>query len=165
MAALGQLGAMPSRRTVPNRWRRRGGRRPLTQLRAASRNAACKAVSSTLRNRERGRSLDGNRQCLPLADEHHQALTARHPRVDQVPLQHRVVLGAERDHYGWVLRALALVNCRRVGQHQLIEFAKAVGEIAAIEVDGESRLPPCRCATQRRGRRCRPPCRSRSRPA
>jgi len=42
----------------------------------------------------RPRSLDSDRQCLPLPDEHHQALTARNPRVDQVPLQHRVVLSA-----------------------------------------------------------------------
>ncbi len=40
-------------------------------------------------------------------------------------LQHRVVLGAERDHDGRVLRALALVDGRRVGEHQLIEFPVA----------------------------------------
>src|SRR6516164_1980218 len=81
--------------------------------------------------------LDGDRQCLPLPNKDHQTLAARHPRVDQVSLQHRVVLSAERDHDGRVFRTLALVNRRRVGQHQLIEFAKAVGEISAIEVDGE----------------------------
>src|ERR1700730_12470593 len=49
----------------------------------------------------------------------------------------KAVLSAERDHDGRVFRALALVNRRRIGQHQLMEFAKAVGEISAIEVDGE----------------------------
>ena len=38
---------------------------------------------------------------------------------------HGVMLGAERDHNGWVLRALALVNRRRIGQHQLIKPARA----------------------------------------
>ena len=74
---------------------------------------------------------------MPVSAPVHQLLAARHPRVDQVPLQHRVVLGAERDHDGGVLRALALVNRRRVGQYQLIEFAKAIDEFATIEVDGE----------------------------
>ena len=36
----------------------------------------------------------------------------------QVPLQHRVVLDAKRDHHGRVFRALALVDGRRIGQHQ-----------------------------------------------
>jgi hypothetical protein len=30
-----------------------------------------------------------------------------------------------------------LVDCRRVGEHQLFEFAKAVSNFAAIEVDAE----------------------------
>ena len=42
------------------------------------------------------RSLDGDCQGLPLPDEDDKALAARHPRVDQVPLQHRVMLSAER---------------------------------------------------------------------
>jgi hypothetical protein len=32
---------------------------------------------------------------------------------------------------------LALVDCRRVGEHQLIELAKAVSNFATIEVDAE----------------------------
>ena len=38
------------------------------------------------------RSLDGDRQRLPLPDENDEALAPRHARVDQVSLQHRVVL-------------------------------------------------------------------------
>ena len=38
------------------------------------------------------RSLDRDRQCPPLPDQRNQPLAARHPRVDQVPLQHRVML-------------------------------------------------------------------------
>ena len=37
------------------------------------------------------RSLNSDRQRLPLPDEHDETLAAGHPRVDQVPLQHRVV--------------------------------------------------------------------------
>jgi hypothetical protein len=37
-------------------------------------------------------------------------LLARHPRVDEIPLQHRVVLSAERDYDGWVFRALAFIE-------------------------------------------------------
>src|ERR1700758_3901145 len=81
------------------------------------------------------RSLDGNCQCLSLPDEHHEALATRHPRIDQISLQHRVMLRRQRDDHGGVFRALALMNCRRVGEHQLIELAKAIGDFAAIEVD------------------------------
>ena len=34
-------------------------------------------------------------------------------------------------------QALALVDCRRIGEHQLIELAKAVGDFAAIEISDE----------------------------
>src|ERR1700731_4794473 len=47
------------------------------------------------------------------------------------------MLSAERDHDGWVFRALALVDCRRIGEHKFVELAKAVGDFAAIEVDAE----------------------------
>src|SRR5208282_1812363 len=86
------------------------------------------------------RSLDGDRQCLSLSDEHHQPLAARHAGVDQVPLQHRVMLGAERNHDGWVLRSLALVDRRRVGKNQLVEFGEAVDHLSTVEVDRELAL-------------------------
>src|SRR5262249_12854049 len=60
------------------------------------------------------RSLHGDRQRLPLSDQHHQPLAARHPRVNQIPLQHRVVLGAEWDDDRGVFRPLTLVDCRRI---------------------------------------------------
>src|SRR5271165_86889 len=83
------------------------------------------------------RSLDSDRQRLPLPDEHHQALPARHARIDQVPLQHWVVLRRQRDDHSRVFRPLALVDCCRIGQHQLIELAKAVSNFATLEVDAE----------------------------
>src|SRR5712692_3442393 len=85
----------------------------------------------------RSASLDRNSERLPLPDQDDEALAACHPRVDQVPLQHRVVLRRQRNYDGRVFRALALVDGRRVGEHQLVEFAKAVGNFAAIEVDDE----------------------------
>src|SRR6266851_4643740 len=83
------------------------------------------------------RSLNGDRQRLPLSDEHHQTFAARHPRVDQVPLQHRIVLRRHRDDHGRMFRTLALVDRRRVSKNQLIELTKAVGDLAALEIDSE----------------------------
>ena len=45
-------------------------------------------------------SLHRDRQRLPLPDEDDEALAARHPCIDEVSLEHRVVLGAERDYDG-----------------------------------------------------------------
>src|SRR6516165_2338120 len=83
------------------------------------------------------RSFNSDGQCLPLPYKDDEALAAGHPRIDQVALQHRVVLGRQRDDHRRVLRALALMDCRRVGEHQLVELAKAVGNFAAIEIDVE----------------------------
>src|SRR6516225_9126168 len=83
------------------------------------------------------RSLNANCQCLSLPDEHDEALATRHPRIDQISLQHRVMLRPQRDDYRRVFRALALVDCRRVGQHQLIELTKTICDFPAVEVDVE----------------------------
>src|SRR5260370_16914456 len=47
------------------------------------------------------------------------------------------MLSAERDHDGWVFRALALVDGRRIGQHQLVQLTKAVIDVPAVEIDAE----------------------------
>src|ERR1700720_4396273 len=78
-----------------------------------------------------------NRDCLLLADQHDQSLPSGHAGVEQVPLQHRVVLGQNRDYDGRVFGALALVDRRGVGRPQRIEFAEAVGDSAAVETGGE----------------------------
>ena len=52
-------------------------------------------------------------------------------------MQHRVVLCAERDHNSRILRPLALVDGRRIGEDKLIEFAKPVGDWVAVEIDVE----------------------------
>src|SRR6516165_1709663 len=82
-------------------------------------------------------SLHRDRQRLPLPDEDDEAFAARQAGVDQVPLQHRVVLGGQRNDHGRILRALALVDRYRVGKNQLVEFAKAVGDFTAVEIDDE----------------------------
>src|SRR5437868_549376 len=82
-------------------------------------------------------SLDRNSERLPLPDQHDEALAACHPRVDQVPLQHRVVLRRQRDDHSRVFRALALVDGRRIGQHQLIQLTKAVSDVTAVEIDAK----------------------------
>src|SRR5438105_9235382 len=74
---------------------------------------------------------------LPLPEEDYEAFAARHSRVDQVPPQRRVMLGAERDHDGWVFRTLALVDRRCVRKHQFVEFAKPLGDLAAVELGAE----------------------------
>ena len=45
------------------------------------------------------------------------------------------MLRSQRDHHNRVLRSLRLVNCGRVGEHQLVELTKAVGDLAPIELD------------------------------
>jgi len=55
------------------------------------------------------------------------------PVVEEVPLQHGVVLGHYRDDDGGLLRALAFVNRRSIGRHQRVEFAKAVSNGTAVK--------------------------------
>jgi hypothetical protein len=43
------------------------------------------------------------------------------------------MLGEHRDYHGGIFRSLALVNGRRVGRHQHVEFAKAISDRAAVE--------------------------------
>ena len=81
-----------------------------------------------------GDVLHGDRHRSLLADEHHQPLAARHAGVEEVPLQHGVVLGHERDDHAWILGALALVDRRGVGGHQRVQLAEPVRDGAAVEV-------------------------------
>ena len=73
----------------------------------------------------RSASLDRNSERLSLPDQDGEAFAARHPRVDQIALQHRVMLGRQRDEHSGVFRTLALVDGRRIGQDQLIQLAKS----------------------------------------
>src|SRR3954454_18634107 len=63
------------------------------------------------------------------------SLAAGHAGVEQVALQHRPVLGGDRDHHRRVLRALRLVHRGGVGQHQHVQLAEVVADLPSIEVD------------------------------
>ena len=79
--------------------------------------------------------MHGDSDRLLLADQHHQSLAACHAGVEQIALQHRVVLGHDGNDHGRIFGALRFVNGRRVGQHDLIEFPERVGDQPAVEVD------------------------------
>src|SRR3984957_4385434 len=76
---------------------------------------------------------NGDRDGLLLADDNHQSLAARDARVEQVSLQHRVVLGQDGYDDGWILRALALVDSGGISRDQRVPLAKAVGHRAPGE--------------------------------
>src|SRR6516162_11779082 len=67
---------------------------------------------------------NGNGYSFFLANEHDQLLAASDASVKQISLQHWVMLGLNRDHYGRVFRPLALVNGRCIGRDQGVEFAE-----------------------------------------
>ena len=58
---------------------------------------------------------DGDGGGFLLPDDHDQFLASRYASVEQISLQHRVMLGHDRDHYGGIFRPLALVNGRGIG--------------------------------------------------
>src|SRR6266496_1051819 len=72
-----------------------------------------------------------------LANQNDKPLTAGNAGIEQVALQHGVVLRHDRDHNGWIFRALALMDGRGVGRHQGVEFAKAIGDRASVEPGDE----------------------------
>lgn len=76
---------------------------------------------------------DGHRFFLPHDDD--QPLAAGDGRVQQVPPQHRVLLGRERNDDGRILRALAFVDGRRVGKHDPIEFGETIQSGLLIEAE------------------------------
>ena len=79
---------------------------------------------------------DGDRFLLP--DQDHQSFAACHAGIEQIALQHRVVLGDDGDDHGWIFGALRFMDGRRVRQHDLIEFSERVGDRPAVEVDRDN---------------------------
>src|SRR5204862_7367651 len=53
--------------------------------------------------------------------------------VEEVPLQHGVVLREDWDDHGSVFRALALVDGRRIGRHQHVKFSKSISNGPTIK--------------------------------
>ena len=77
--------------------------------------------------------MTDNRQCTLLPDQYTQALAARYAGVDQVPLEHHVVLGYAGKHHNRIFRSLGFADGCRVTQHQFIQLAKCVGYDVLIE--------------------------------
>ena len=100
-----------------NRICRRFQHQPVAQLRPAP--AACDIAHG-----------DGDR--LLLTDQHDQPFAARHAGVQQVPLQHGVMLGQERDDDRRIFRTLALVDGGGIGGDQHVEFAESIGNWPAV---------------------------------
>src|SRR6478736_4101309 len=74
---------------------------------------------------------------LLLSDQYDELLAARDTHIEQVPLQHGVMLGEHRDDHGGIFRTLALVDGRSVGGHQHVELAKSVCDGPAIKAGNE----------------------------
>ena len=70
---------------------------------------------------------------LLLADENHQPLATRHAGIEEISLQHCVVLGKDRDDHGGIFGALALVDGSGIGGNQRVKLAEAVRHRAPVE--------------------------------
>ena len=75
-----------------------------------------------------------NGQRLWLANEHHQLLAPGDASVKQIALQHQVVLCRQRDDHSWILRALAFMHRRCIGECHFIELPQIVSHRFAIKV-------------------------------
>ncbi len=71
---------------------------------------------------------DGDRDGLLLTDQNDQLLAPANAGIEQIPLQHGIMLGRYRDDHSGVFRALTLMDGRGIGRHQRIELAEPVGD-------------------------------------
>jgi hypothetical protein len=96
---------------------------------------------------------DGNG--LLLSNQHHEPLPSGDSGVEEIALQHSVMLGEHWDDHGGIFRPLALVNGRRIGRHQYIEspnryVTDRLSKVTASPPHRSRHYRWCRC------RRCRP---------
>src|SRR5271165_4213768 len=112
----------PQLATDAMRGARRAGPQPIIEFRPAS---PARNISN------------GDRDGLLLADENHELLATGDAGIEEIPLQHWVVLRHDRDDHGGILRTLALVDGGGIGGDQRVEFAEAVGHRAPIEARRE----------------------------
>ncbi len=79
---------------------------------------------------------DRDRPRLPLPHDDDEAFPARDGGIDEVPGEHRVMLGRQRDDDGGIFRALGFVDRGRIGGNERVEFAErsAAATIAGIEL-------------------------------
>jgi hypothetical protein len=68
-----------------------------------------------------------DRDGLLLADKDHQPLAAGDAGVEEVSLQHRVVLGEDRDDYSRIFGALTLVDGSGIGGNERVKLPEGVG--------------------------------------
>src|ERR1700722_5916354 len=114
----------PRQRRASSRLRRMGGGtrrtepKPLVKLRPASR-------PRNVTNR--------NRDGLLLADQDHEPLAAGNAGVEEISLQHGIVLGQDRDHHGGILRPLALVDSDGISGDQGVKLTEAIGHRPPVE--------------------------------
>src|SRR4051794_24771199 len=85
-------------------------------------------------------ALDRDPERLPLPNENDETLASGHARVDEVPGEHCVMLGRDRNHHCRIFRALALVDRGRESGHQGIEFTEGIDDLPALKVDHQRAL-------------------------
>ena len=79
--------------------------------------------------------MDSDAHRILLTDQDNQAGAASDPGVEQVSLQHVVVLGQDRDDDGGVLGTLRLVDGGGVGEHNLVQLTELIDNLPAVEID------------------------------
>src|SRR5690606_38922274 len=74
------------------------------------------------------------------ADQYHQPPGARHGRVEQIALQHHVMLHNHGYHHTRVLRTLRLVDANGKGMDQFVRFQETVDHRYAVDGDRDGLL-------------------------
>ena len=84
--------------------------------------------------------LHGDADRFAGADEDDQLFGAGDGRIQQIPLQHQIMLGGHRHHHARILRALALMDRNGERMDQFVHFQKVVHHRRAVDADGEGLL-------------------------
>ena len=74
---------------------------------------------------------------LLLSDQHDELLPSGNAGVEQIALQHGVMLSEYWDDHSGIFRPLAFVNGRRIGWHQHIEITVSVLDGSPVEAHCE----------------------------
>ena len=82
-------------------------------------------------------TADRHRERLLLPHHYDEPLPARHPGIDQIPLQHHVVLHRDREHHNRVLTPLGLMNRGRVAEHEFVEFPVGIDDVTPVKIHGQ----------------------------
>src|SRR5664279_1319381 len=80
-----------------------------------------------------------NTLCLtPLrftSESRDQTLAAGNAGVEEIALEHRVMLRRHVDDDNRIFRPLGFVDRRGIGENELVQFAKEIGHVAAVEAN------------------------------